>query len=172
MTSSDASGGEDIDLDSVSVTVIPTASAPPPAATEDDPIEDQNEQPPVLAMFTALSNCSNLHPDPDDQDNEEEAGIQGSRLLQAGLVQQGDLSGGMPPALPGSGGWITAENMHEFVDEDGNWIGGGDEGDDEGREQDSENLGPGAGTVRPREDGPDGDAGDAGTDDTKWRRTS
>jgi len=120
VSSTEVAGGEDVEPESVSVTIIPTASAPPAEATEDDPAEDKPEQTPVMAMFTALSNCSNLHPDPvdpGDEDNEE-----GSRLFQAGLALPGVTDGGLPPAMPGSGGWITAENMHEFVDEEGNWI--------------------------------------------------
>lgn len=179
ISSTEASGGnEDLEPESVSITIIPTASAPPTTSTETDPAGDKPEQTPVLAMFTALSNCSNLHPDPvepgDEQEAEGEHG--GSRLFQAGLAFPGATDGGLPPALPGSGGWITAENMHEFVDEEGNWIDdkeGEQEEEDAGNEEGDQRLGPGAGTVRTREDDVQGDdeAGD-GTDETKWRRTS
>ncbi|CAK7567296.1 MAG: hypothetical protein SEPTF4163_005259 [Sporothrix epigloea] len=47
---------------------------------------------------------------------------------------------GLPPPMPGSSGWITAENAHEFFDEDGNW-----RGRDSG-------LGGGAGRVRGRDE--------------------
>ena len=73
----------------------------------------------------------------------------------------------LPPPLPGSGGWITAENVGEYFDEAGNW-----------RDQ---SLGEGAGSVRRREDddGADGIEGEAavegngvdGGEETKWRRT-
>ena len=162
---------EDAEPDSVSLTLVPTASAPPVAetpaegteATSEDPVatEGEPEQTPVVALFTALSDCSNLHPDP-VQEGDDEQGE--SRLMQAGLVLPGDSQGGLPPAMPGSGGWITAENMHEFFDEDGNYIG---PDDDEGA---AEDLGPGAGTVRARDE--DMDTAGAGTDDTKWQRTS
>jgi nucleotide-sensitive chloride channel 1A len=56
--------------------------------------------------------------------------------------------------MPGSGGWITAENVHEFFDEEGNWIGGDAEGDEE--EGVSGELGEGAGTVHAREEGQEG----------------
>lgn len=71
--------------------------------------------------------------------------------------------------MPGAGGWITSENMAEYMDEEGNFIGFQQE------------LGPGAGTVRGRDvagniDGEDetgaGDGGEDGeSEETKWRRT-
>lgn len=163
---------EDNEPDSVSVTLIPTASAPPttetvaegPEPTSDDPVvaEGEPEQSPVVALFTALSDCSNLHPDPVQEGDEEDAGL--SRLMQAGLIMPGDSQGGLPPAMPGSGGWITAENMHEFFDVDGNYIGTEDEADGETAGE----LGPGAGTVRTRDQNMDTAEK---TDDTKWQRT-
>lgn len=158
ITSSDDPMGEDVEPESLSVTIVPTASAAPAVASEHDAEENQPEQTPVQAMFNALSNCSNLHPDPIEDDED------GSQLIQAGLAFPGTTDGGLPPAMPGSGGWITAENMHEFVDENGDWIEGQDE-DDEGE---SESLGAGAGNVRPRDDTENG--GD--DDESKWRRTS
>ncbi|EXJ70121.1 uncharacterized protein A1O5_07194 [Cladophialophora psammophila CBS 110553] len=181
---------EDSEPDSVSVTVIPTASAPPQVAstasgTTEDGLEgeDKPEQTPVVAMFNALSTCSNLHPDPEDAGEEEENGAGGgSRLFRAGLAFPGSADGGLPPVMPGSGGWITAENMHEYFDEEGIWIGGGDQDEQEEEWRDDgegaatdEPLGPGAGTVRPRQDTEQGkeDAADDGeTEETKWRRTS
>lgn len=79
----------------------------------------------------------------------------------------------MPPPVPGSGGWITADNMNEYFDEDGNWIGGG-----EGEEgQPGEELGPGAGTIRGRDEidgdgNEDDEVGGIDGDETKWRRMS
>jgi chloride channel, nucleotide-sensitive, 1A len=155
---------EDNEPDSISITIIPTASAPPPAAAENDPAEAQSEQTPVVGMFIALSNCSNLHPDPVDPEDQDQGQLEGSRLFQAGMIEPGDAAGGLPPAMPGSGGWITAENMHEFVDEDGNWIGGD--------EEQEEALGPGAGIVRTREEGDEIGEGIDAAEETKWRRTS
>ncbi len=170
---------EDEEPESISLTVIPTASAPPQQATTrggttemDVEGEEEKEQTPVLAMFNALSACSNLHPDPvEDGDDDEENGGQ-SRLFSAGLAFPGARDGGLPPAMPGSGGWITAENMHEFVDEEGNWIGGDDEEAGGVTAEEGTGLGPGAGTVRARVgEGGNGDTADAEEDETKWRRT-
>jgi nucleotide-sensitive chloride channel 1A len=161
ITSTGDSNGEDLEPESLSVTIVPTASAAPAVASEHDPAEDKPEQTPVQAMFNALSNCSNLHPDPVDPGEEEE---DGSRLFQAGLALPGATDGGLPPAMPGSGGWITAENMHEFVDENGNWI----EGQEEEDADEAETLGAGAGNVRPRDDA----EAEEDDDETKWRRTS
>lgn len=155
--------------DTVSVTIVPTAAAPPPTtaptAGEDDAIEteDQPQQTPVQAFFTALSDCSNLHPDPEEEGEEDE---QVSRLMQAGLAMPGTSDGSLPPPMPGSGGWITAENMHEFIDEDGNFI--QDEGEAEA-EVDMGDLGPGAGTIRCH---PDDEKDGAAGSETKWQRTS
>jgi nucleotide-sensitive chloride channel 1A len=97
---------------------------------------------PVTAIFKAISACSDLHPDPDMSDD-----------------------GGEPEL--GTGGWITAENMNDFIDEDGNFIGG-------------HAMGPGAGTVRTREEREEGTRdedpihrsdSEQGDDPTKRRRT-
>ena len=81
------------------------------------------------------------------------------------MLMPGANDGSLPPAMPGSGGWITAENMDEFVDENGNWI------DDDTQPNGDDELGPGAGVVRPREAT---DAEDLAVDgeESKWRRTS
>jgi nucleotide-sensitive chloride channel 1A len=72
----------------------------------------------IQEIFVAMNTCADLHPDPDDEEDER------------------DLT------APGATGWITADNMDEYIDGNGNFVGtviGGEE------------LGPGAGTVRPRE---------------------
>ncbi|PYI28048.1 hypothetical protein BP00DRAFT_352153, partial [Aspergillus indologenus CBS 114.80] len=138
------------------------------AETEPEP----ETETPTQALYAAVSACSNLHPDPvepGDEEDEDEAEEGDSALLQSGLIAMGNGAGGLPPPMEGSSGWITAENMHEFFDEEGNWIGGGQEP--------TLSLGPGAGTVRQREeDGAeaqqDGDVnGEAESEETKWRRT-
>jgi len=65
---------------------------------------------------------------------------------------------GLPPPMPGSGGWITAENMGEFFDEEGNWRG--------------PELGVGAGVVRDREEveGEGDGQGDEEEEEAKRRR--
>ena len=114
----------------------------------------------IQAMFDAVSNCSNLHPDPTFDDDEEMQDAGGdSRIVFEGSVgyegisglpgvQQGSGDGGLPPPFPGSGGWITAENVGEYFDEEGNWIKDGEEGG----EGEGEGLGEGAGRVRTREE--------------------
>jgi chloride channel, nucleotide-sensitive, 1A len=150
---------EDEEPESISLTIIPPAGHQDAAVTQ--PPAEEETQTPASALFTALSNCSNLHPDPIEQ---EEADLQDSALFRAGMIAPGSATGGLPPPIPGSGGWITAENMSEYFDEDGNWIGG-----EEGEE---EQLGLGAGNVRSREEDPEqGDENGAG-DNTKWQRTS
>jgi nucleotide-sensitive chloride channel 1A len=127
----------------------------------------------VQDLFEAVSNCSNLHPDPAIEDEDMEDADGDSRIVFEGNVgyegisglpgvQQGASDGGLPPPFPGSGGWITAENVSEYFDEDGNWIGEGN------------SLGEGAGRVRTRDEvdanGVNGD-GEHESDDNKRPRT-
>jgi nucleotide-sensitive chloride channel 1A len=66
--------------------------------------------------------------------------------------------------MPGSGGWITADNVHEFFDEDGNFIGG------QGAEEEEE-LGEGAGRVRDRDEAEgNGSAENQAADDPENKR--
>jgi nucleotide-sensitive chloride channel 1A len=121
----------------------------PPPAGEDIPsvielVLIPAESDSTQSLFEAVSNCSNLVPD-EDEDMEEGAEIQFEGNIGyegiSGLpgVQMGATDGGLPPPFPGSGGWITAENVSEYFDADGNWIGG---------EVSVEVLGDGAGRVR------------------------
>lgn len=164
------SSDDDDPPDTIAVTIVPTASEVPQPATgvaqEDEAVagEDLPEKTPVQALFKALSTCSDLNPDPVDPDEEGEGG---SRLMQAGLAMPGTSDGSLPPPMPGSGGWITAENMHEFVDENGNFI---ESEDGETAEGTIEELGPGAGTVRQRED--ETSNGNGADEEAKWQRTS
>ncbi|KAI0525483.1 regulator of volume decrease after cellular swelling-domain-containing protein [Xylaria bambusicola] len=109
------------------------------------------------ALFNQISACSNLNPDPrnegeeDDEDDEFNAdhivfeGNVDEGVAIEGLpgVLQGNNTGGLPPPMPGSSGWITADNVNEYFDEEGNWIG------DNGV---SGELGDGAGRVRGRDE--------------------
>lgn len=124
-------------------------------------------------LYTALSDCANLHPDPASPGSGEEDGG-----AQPNIIFEGDAEApfstlnstadgqqtALPPAMPGSGGWITAENVNEYFDEEGNWRGAG------------ERLGEGAGSVRRREED-DGEVNGHGGaeeiegEETKWRRT-
>lgn len=111
----------------------------------------------VKEIFEAMSRCADLHPDP-AEDGDEDA--------------EGGLGGG---GMPGQGGWITAENMHEFEGdfEDAEEVDGEDDGEAVVA------LGPGAGTRRTRGDdvddedhGVDGEGVNGVKDETKWQRTS
>ena len=78
----------------------------------------------------------------EDEDEEDRIVFEGEHNAVAvegfSGVFTGSADGGLPPPMPGSSGWITAENVHEYFDEDGNWIGeGGVSGE----------LGDGAGRV-------------------------
>lgn len=183
---------DDDEEDSITLTVVPTqtptASEPGQTPADGDgqgQEQGEEEVSPIQMFYNAVSACSNLHPDPvlpgdEDYDvegdgDEEEGAGEGEGEEDDAAVQTG-----LPPPMPGSSGWITAENMHEYFDEEGNWIAGGQEP--------SFPLGPGAGTVRQRdESGIDGDGdgdgdddGDAGNaaghgdglnEETKWQRT-
>lgn len=150
-------GDDDETFDTVQLTLIP-----PPASTdlsspaqEGSATRSEHEK-----LFDAITACQNLHPDPVDEDDEDdeddgyadrivfEYAVDGSNEGIEGLpgVFRGSASGDLPPPMSGSSGWITAENVGEYFDEDGNWIGGGDE------DGDGEELGEGAGRVRGREE--------------------
>lgn len=86
---------------------------------------------PIKTLFAAVSACSNLHPDAADSD--EEMG-ETDRIVFEGSVGYEGISGlpgvvslpgdeGLPPPFPGSGGWITAENVGDFFTPEGEWIG-------------------------------------------------
>ncbi|RPB18045.1 hypothetical protein L211DRAFT_871923 [Terfezia boudieri ATCC MYA-4762] len=145
------------------------------------------------AMFDALTCCADLHPTNssgamgffDDEDDEEDYGTddeQDDTIAFEGPVGYGDemdvdhaftrikkkSSKGIGSAgMPGDGGWITSENVHllEKVKVEGG-------------------LGPGAGSVRPRDDGDEEEEHDSGPangdghlnggkegTEAKWRRT-
>ncbi|KAF2663785.1 hypothetical protein BT63DRAFT_483958 [Microthyrium microscopicum] len=109
------------------------------AQPEQQPQADGSEPPSaVKALFEALSTCADLHPDPEEQGSDAE--------------QEPE---------PGAGGWITAENMNDFMDADGNFVGIG-------------TLGAGAGAVHARQDDDEHENGVNGkeeTEETKWQRT-
>lgn len=172
---------EDEEEESISLTIVPPPAAETTVSTSAETatataaeraVEDITEKPetPTQLLFAAVSACSNLHPDPvtaGEEDEEDEGGaLQGSSLYEAGLIAPGSGDGGLPPPAAGSSGWITADNMHEYFDEEGNWIGGG--------EEPNLSLGPGAGTVRTREEeeaAADGNEETGDGEETKWRRT-
>lgn len=82
----------------------------------------------ITELYTAVTACADLHPDP-GADSDDEMGD--GRIMFEGNVGyegisglpgafQGVVDGSLPPPFPGSGGWITAENVHEHFDTDGN----------------------------------------------------
>jgi len=153
-------GAEEDDEDFIEITLVPNRSGhdSPPSA--------------IQALFNAVSTCSNLNPDPADGDEdimdgrivfEGNVGYEGISGLPG--VIRGSSTGDLPPPFPGSGGWITADNVSQYFDGDGNWIG----------ENASEPLGEGAGRVRGRDE-EEGDAdgetinGDGGDDAEEHKR--
>ncbi|KAL9594990.1 MAG: hypothetical protein Q9219_006718 [cf. Caloplaca sp. 3 TL-2023] len=146
----------------ISLSIIPTQT-PSEGAAPTEPDTTSPPTDPLTLLFSALTACADLHPDAastsdidiDDDDNT------GGLSTETAAYTQID---GLPPPMPGSGGWITAENVGEFFDGEGNWRG---------------RLGEGAGIVRGREeeegggevdgDGEGGGGGDG--EETKWRRT-
>ncbi|KAK1760415.1 regulator of volume decrease after cellular swelling-domain-containing protein [Echria macrotheca] len=145
---SDGGPGDD-EFDTVELTLIPAAES-----TSQEPTAGASPAKSEAAkLFEAISECSDLNPDPagedDEEDEDDRIRFEGDLEAVEGYsaVYTGASDGGLPPPLPGSSGWITAENVHEFFDADGNWIGG-----DEEEEGASGELGEGAGTVRRREE--------------------
>ncbi|KAI1745938.1 regulator of volume decrease after cellular swelling-domain-containing protein [Xylaria scruposa] len=162
---SDSGPDDDESFEPIELTLIPYKAGGAHGNNNDDAatIDPLNAER-TNALFNQISACSNLNPDPrheneDDDDDEFDAdhiifeGSVDQGVAIEGLpgVLQGSNSGGLPPPLPGSSGWITAENVNEYFDEDGNWIGdGGVSGE----------LGDGAGRVRGRDEvEPDGTNG-------------
>jgi nucleotide-sensitive chloride channel 1A len=155
---------EDDDLDFVEITLFPR-----------EPSADDSRTSDIQAIFEAVANCSNLHPNTSFGGDEEmdEDGVNNRIVVEGSVgyecisglpgVQRGTVDGALPPPFPGSGGWITAENVSEYFDEEGNWIG----------ENNGEALGEGAGRVRTRDEA-DGEGvnghGAEDTDDHKRQR--
>lgn len=113
------------------------------------------------ALFKALSDCANLHPDPDNGSTD---GEMEDPIMFEGAIGYGE-GGARLEGFP-EGGWITAENVDQFHFDDV---------EDGGQGGSVAILGPGAGTVRLRAEGVD-DAEDqggsnGGVEEAKWRRT-
>lgn len=141
------STAEDEEPSTVELTILPSASS----------MDSSSYLESTKTLYEAISACSNLHPDPISQEDEDMLDEDGdSRIVFEGNVGyegisglpgvvRGASDGGLPPPFPGSGGWITAENVGEYFDEEGNWLG-------DGEEQEEEPLGEGAGRVRRRDE--------------------
>ncbi|KAB5513608.1 regulator of volume decrease after cellular swelling-domain-containing protein [Coniochaeta sp. 2T2.1] len=96
-------GADDESYDTVELTLIPQTQGARAGA------EQQNEPQPeeTRKMFEAISECSNLNPDPLAEDEDEDE----------------DEDDDLPPPMPGSSGWIPAENVSEYFDEEGEGAG-------------------------------------------------
>lgn len=151
----DPAASQEIDDDepeTIELTLIP--------ARPEETISTNDSSPPpktpIQNMYEALTACSNLNPSPnlDDADDDEDPWANDRIVLESEAEQQGiaglpgvlrgRTDGALPAPFPGSGGWITAENVGEYFDDDGNWL---------GREDDDaagDALGDGAGRVRSR----------------------
>jgi len=137
---------DDESLDPLELTLIP---APAEAeATDGDLLGEARSS--AQQLFDAIAACSDLHPDAADEDEDEEDdriffedGVGGDALDGFPGVVIGSADGDLPPPMPGSSGWITAENVDQYFDADGNWLRGSQGAEEE--------LG-GAGRVRGREE--------------------
>lgn len=148
----------DEDLESLQMRIMPSASGIDIQA--DTLTSEQNGEAhtngngttpkPQQLLYDAISACQELNPDP-DPDNDE--------------------GGGFDEMAPGATGWITSENMADFMDENGNlrmpegatMVGGEEEVDGE-----VDVLGQGAGRRRGADEV---DADDGAEDEAKWQRT-
>ncbi|KAI7162701.1 hypothetical protein KC349_g1865 [Hortaea werneckii] len=151
----------DEDLDFIQLRIFPTSTSggsEAPAAPANAGVNGHGDAAPVKVLYDAISACQELNPDPNPEgDDDEEGGV-----------------GAFDETAPGATGWITSENMADFMDEDGNFkmpegvtvIGGGD---DAAEEEEADGLGAGAGRRRAANevDAEDG----AAQDETKWQRT-
>lgn len=152
----------DEDLESLQLRVVPSAAGMSTTAVL---TSEQNGQAhangngiaalPPQQLYDAISACQELNPDPNPDGDEE--------------------GGGLDETAPGATGWITSENMADFMDENGNFkmpegvsmIGGDDEVGGEASEE-VEGLGAGAGRRRGADEV---DAEDGAEDEAKWQRT-
>nr|POE72946.1 hypothetical protein CFP56_30885 [Quercus suber] len=114
-----------------------------------------SEASPVAQVYNAISACQELNPDPMSDDEDHGYGIDAT--------------------APGATGWITSENMHDFVGEDGEFrmpdgvaVLGGEDDEEEGNEEEA-SLGHGAGRRRTAAEVDDDQTG--AEEEVKWQRT-
>ena len=143
---SDSNIVPDEDIEHLQLRITPTS-----VTTSDETstgTANGNDTSPSTALYKAIGDCQELNPDPADRDSDE------------------DGEPAFDETAPGATGWITSENMADFVDEDGNFrmpegatvIGGAEDGEEEP-------LGQGAGRVR------SADEMDGDDEGGKWQRT-
>ncbi|KAI0914222.1 regulator of volume decrease after cellular swelling-domain-containing protein [Ustulina deusta] len=149
---SDSGPDDDESFEPIELTLIPYR----PDSDDETPALDPLNAERTNALFNQISACSNLNPDPrNEEEDSDEDEFNADHIIFEGNVDegvaieglpgvlQGSNSGGLPPPMPGSSGWITADNVNEYFDEQGNWIGG---------DGVSGELGDGAGRVRGRDE--------------------
>lgn len=153
----------DEDLEFIQLRICPTSvtNSATEAAEQVDGAQANGDRAasPVKALYDAISACQELNPDPNADGDDEEDGM-----------------GGFDETAPGATGWITSENMGDFMDEEGNLrmpegatVIGGEEEVNGGVEEQTNGLGAGAGRRRGADEV---DARDGVTEDeTKWQRT-
>ncbi|KAJ5089106.1 hypothetical protein N7532_007790 [Penicillium argentinense] len=135
---------EDADQETVTMTIVPS----------DTEMDEEKPEPENQLLFNAVTACSNLCPDPEGNDDDDDD----------------DIGNGAPINFDGM---ITADNMHQLMDSNGNFVGFGGPSPAFPLP-----LGPGAGTVHAREDAEEEDtdehvngASNGEDDEVKWRRT-
>ena len=135
--------GEDEPV-SIEMTIVPASIEPNSENVGNGSTISVNSEDQVKALYEAVSTCTALHPDPveDEEDNEED--------------------------LPGAGGWITADNAGDYFDEDGQFVGFGENGQVVGSTRARE--GQSYGQNRSIEDRNGTAHSDEEQQETKWRR--
>lgn len=136
---SEISQTADEDIETLELLLTPATPAVATVQGTEERSDEERTQSSAQALYAAVSACADLHPDPD----EDEQGMDADE-----------------DQAPGATGWITSENMGDFMDEDGNF-------------RIPEALGAGAGSVRTADDAQFEDADPSGDaeDESKWRRT-
>ncbi|KAK0366654.1 hypothetical protein LTR02_001087 [Friedmanniomyces endolithicus] len=164
LTLSDPNTTADEDLQVITPRLVPHTAGlngdiPPPIAHSDAYMTGEaTAVSPQQRLYNAISACQELNPDPNLDGDDDEDGM------------------GFDETAPGATGWITSENMADFVDEDGNFrmpegatmIGGEEDGVDGEAGVPQNGLGPGAGTTRTAAER---DSTDGAEDEGKWQRT-
>lgn len=163
LQSSDSPHDDDNSELTFELTLIPLPSLHPEDAPPSPP--EDPDLPLTQALYDALRIAADMWSDMEDEDD-----VHGMEMV-FGVGGDGEAAGddavaGLPPPMPGSGGWITSDNVGYFFDGEGNW-----------REREAgappdatDDLGEGAGTVRPREDHPNGGTEGVNGEETKRRR--
>lgn len=142
----------DEDLVFIQLRIIPTSAETYAEPSNGDAPSQPNghadhSSEPSRALFKAISDCQELNPDPPEEGDE------------------------IDETAPGATGWITSENMQDFMDENGELrIPEGTTVLDDEQEGGAEDRGLGEGAGRTRT-AAEMDAEDGAEEETKWQRT-